>query len=218
MANTQYKRDQQVESYTAKFLDEHFYSMFNSKATIQRYDDEYHQFGGIDISINRTNFDEKVKYYGCLNQVQQYVGFECSLQNRGGYIQDGWYMNSSLSTDYYSIIGLSTLVDDARLLSSDSQISAVDVLWVKKIDIDEMLLNNGISKETIKSDAEELREFPTSFYGKSRKKYPNISDFWLTYSTDLKEKPVNLVIKRQTLESLPHSKHFIVTKDKVNII
>lgn len=37
----------------------------------------------------------------------------------------------------------------------------------------------------------------------------------MTYSSWLAEKPVNLVVPRETLEKLPHSKHMIVTKEKV---
>ena len=220
MAKSQYKRDQEVESITAQFLDEYFYSKAKSKSIVQRYHDEEHQFSGIDISINETNFDEKVKYYGCLNQIQQFVGFECSLKNRGGYIQDGWYLNDDLKTDYYAIIGLYTTVEDSNLLSSESQISSVDVLWVKKTDIDNLLIKNGKSKLEIKSDIEKFRvEYTPSFYqGKQRKKYESISDFWLTFSKHLREEPINLVIPRQILEALPFSKHFVVTRGKVSII
>lgn len=220
MANTQYKRDQEVESITASFLDEYFYSKVKSKSIVQRYHDEEHQFSGIDISINETNLDEKVKYYGCLNQVQQYIGFECSFINKAGNVQTGWYLNEDLKTDYYAIIGLYTTVDDSDLLTSVNQISSVDVLWCRKTAIDNLLARNGKSKLEIKSDVEKFRaEYTPSFYqGKQRKKYESISDFWLTLSKHLKEQPINLVIPRQILEALPFSKHFIVTREKVSII
>ena len=50
--------------------------------------------------------------------------------------------------------------------------------------------------------------------GKYRHKYPH-GKFWLTYSTRMHERPVNLIIPRGTLEKLPHSKHFIVHKGKI---
>jgi hypothetical protein len=50
--------------------------------------------------------------------------------------------------------------------------------------------------------------------GKYRTKYSH-KKFWLTYSSRKPEKPMNIVVPRATLESLPHSRHFIVTKGKV---
>lgn len=224
----QYNRDQQIETITSEFLDTYFYSKFKT-ADIQRYSDTYHQFGGIDVSINNTNFDEKVKVYGCLNDVQQYIAFECSIKNKGGYISDGWFQNDSLLTDYYSIIGLSANTSDINQLSSSAQISAADVLWVKKQDVIDFINDNNLSKEQLKQDAVEIRDRgnnnKTDIFGntaldksgKCRTRY-NHKNFWLTYSTKMKEQPVNLVIPREHLLKLHHSTHFIVTKDKVNII
>ena len=50
--------------------------------------------------------------------------------------------------------------------------------------------------------------------GRYRKSYRH-RKFWLTYSSRLKEQPVNLVVPRTTLEAFQHSVHFIVTKDGV---
>ena len=52
---------------------------------------------------------------------------------------------------------------------------------------------------------------------KKRKTYKH-KKFWLTYSAWMHEKPVNLVVPRETLENLPHSKHFMITKDKITVI
>ena len=224
----QYNRDQQIETITSEFLDTYFYPKFKT-ADIQRYSDTYHQFGGVDLKINKTNFDEKVKVYGCLNNVQQYIAFECSIKNKGGYISDGWFQNDSLSTDYYSIIGLSANTSDINQLSSSAQISAADVLWVKKQDVIDFINDNNLSKEQLKQDAVEIRDRgnnnKTDIFGntaldksgKCRTRY-NHKNFWLTYSTKMKEQPVNLVIPRENLLKLPHSTHFIVTTSRVNKI
>lgn len=116
----QWNRDTAIEQMAADFLDKHFYPIFGDKAKVTRYTDKYHQVGGIDVSINNTNFDEKCKYQGLLNKVLATPSFECSLKNKANQIQDGWFLNSNLSTDYYAIISLSCTVDDDRLLSSAS--------------------------------------------------------------------------------------------------
>ena len=115
----QWERDIEIEQMVADFLDANFYPKFSKKANIKRYADTYHQFGGIDVSINTTNFDEKAKVKGCLNQVLDFVGLECSIMNKAGYVQDGWLFNNNLSTDFYAIIGLSaTCFNDNQLTSS----------------------------------------------------------------------------------------------------
>lgn len=183
------------------------------------------------MSINNINFDEKCKYQGLLNKVLVTPGFECSMLNKANEIQDGWFLNDNLSTDFYAIISLSCTVDDDRQLSSSSQISAVDVLWLYKKDVIDYVTSfegrdGKITIEQLKRDVEQLRfngdnnvtdvfgNRAVDSKGRARFKYPH-KKYWLTYSTRLEEKPINLVLLRDDLEKLPHSKHFIVTKEKV---
>jgi len=143
-------------------------------------------------------------------------------------------LNSSLSTDYYAFIGLSATVDDDRQLTATAQISAADVLWVKKQDVVDYIegFNGYYGKVTtamISADTDELRRHGDNDYvdifgnhildakGKARHRYPH-NMYWLTYSTKIDEKPINLVIPRSELEQLPHTRHFIVTKTEVKQI
>lgn len=75
-----WRRDTQIERMAAEFLDAYFYPAL--KAKVVRYSDTYHQVGGIDVSINNINFDEKCKYQGLLNKVLETPGFECSMNNK----------------------------------------------------------------------------------------------------------------------------------------
>ena len=209
-----YKADMLIEAGVSQFLDDNFYGKL--KAEVHRWKDTEHQFAGIDTTINNTNFDEKIKIRGCLNSTYQYPSFEVSMLNRGDEIDDGWFVKP-LSTDYYAFIGVYSYGNDENAISATSQISACDVLWVKKQDVVDMI-EEQMTMDELKSDANELREDSIElFQNKSRKTYPH-RKFWLTYSAWLFEKPVNLVIPRTTLEKLPHSKHFIVAKGKVTQI
>ena len=101
------------------------------------------------------------------------------------------------------------------------------MLWVKKSDIVECI-ETAIGKGKLVEDVIEIRtrgdmknisdifgNHALDSKGKCRTKYAESKDFWLTYSTKLHERPVNLVMKREVLEKLPHTKHFIVTREKV---
>ena len=204
-----YKADQLIEAGVAEFLDENFYSKI--EAPVQRWHDKQHQFAGIDVSIKNINFDEKTKIRGCLNQVLGFPSFEMSLLNKGGNVQDGWFMQN-LSTDYYAYISVYSYGDDENAISASSQISACDVLWVKKQDVVSMV-EEQMPMQQLREDAEELREDDFMVFTKKRKTYKH-KRFWLTFSSWLQEKPVNLVVPRDTLEKLPHSKHFIVHKNR----
>ena len=208
-----YKADQMVEAGVAEFLDLYFYSKL--KADVARWSDTQHQFAGVDVTVNNANFDEKVKVRGCLNKVYGYPSFEVSMLNKNNYVQDGWF-TQALSTDYYAYISVYSYGDDENAISSSSQISACDVLWVKKQDVVSMV-EQQMTMQQLKADAEELREDDFMLAQKKRKTYPHRM-FWLTYSCWLAEKPVNLVVPRDTLENLPHSAHFIVTKQKATRI
>lgn len=199
-----------IEAGVAQFLDQFFYGKLDANVT--RWNDKQHQFAGIDVTVNGVDFDEKVKVRGCLNSVYSYPSFEVSLLNKKNCIQDGWF-TQNLSTDYYAYIGVYSYGNDENAISASNAISACDVLWVKKQDVVDMV-EQQMTMQQLKADAEELREDDFMPMQKRRKTYPH-RIFWLTYSNNLQEKPVNLVVPRSTLEKLPHTKHLIVTKEKV---
>ena len=208
--NERYEADRKIEAGVAKFLDENFYAVLEQKAPVTRWSDTQHQWAGVDITVNNVNFDEKIKIRGCLNIVYGYPSFEVQLNNRCNQIQDGWFIDKNHVTDYYAYIGVYAFTDDECSISDDNNISACDVLWVKKQDVVDMV-EEQMTLEQLSGDAQQLRE-DYSFTGQRRKTYSH-HKFWLTYSPYLNEKPVNLVTLRDNLEQLPHSKHFIVSRE-----
>lgn len=208
--------DKLIEENVARFTDKHFWSKF--KVPAERVEDKQLQYAGVDVKLGSTSFDEKAKIRGCLNSVCQYPSFELKMTSRGGSRLDGWFF-SALSTDYYAFIAVSADTSIENELSADGRISAVDMLWVKKQDVKDMLYEQ-MTDEQLEEDIQELQDEDCLDallgwnWGKARKKYEH-GKFWLTYSKYLKEQPVNLVAARETLEQLPHTKHFIVTEKGV---
>lgn len=192
-------------------MDEYFYPRLGRE--FSRYQDEEHQFAGIDVSVGKARFDEKLKVRGCLNQAYGWPSFEVSFVNRAGEVQNGWFA-SPLSTDYYAFIGVYSYGTDENAISDSSAISACNVLWVKKQDVvDAVERLTGFRK--MKKDAAELREDPfVDSEGKGRVRYPH-RKFWLTFSSRLAEQPVNLVFPRDELRRLPHTRCFVITRDGV---
>ena len=212
------KLDNLIENNISKFLDENFWSKFPN-GFIRQTDKKY-QFAGIDVTIITKNglsvhVDEKAKIYGCLNSILQYPSFEISFQNRANQIQPGWFCQN-LSTDYYSFIGVYTVNEnnDVNDLSCSNNISACDMLWVAKQDVVDYI-QQSFDLSDLYNDAKELRqESKLNGVQQNRNRY-EITNFWLTYSGQLFEKPVNLVMPRNTLETFKNSKHFYITKSEI---
>lgn len=206
-----------IEQNIANFLDNNFWSKF--PYGYKRQTDKKYQFAGVDVTVAgktdlSVHFDEKAKIYGCLNSVYQYPSFEVSFINRVQEIQTGWFCQS-LSTDYYAYIGVYANTNEINDLSCNNVISACDMLWVKKQDVIDYV-QQTTQLSDLQYDAQELRnESELIGMSKNRKRYSN-SNFWLTYSGQLYEKPVNLVMQRSTLENLKNSKHFFITKNKIS--
>lgn len=229
-----------VERITNEFEDNYFWprKLGNSISCMIRYDDKEHQFAGIDYTLKGICFDTKVKYYNCLNNVLDCPGFEMSLKNKAGKIQDGWLVADNNETDYYEIVGLSCTTNDYTQLSSMQQITGVDILFVKKSELISYI-NSYTPIEQLKEDAKQLRHdidngemgidfvdslmlpecrTPDMYYKKPdfiRYKHRN---FHLKYSHKLDEKPVNVVVYRDRLEALPSTKHYVATVDYVKRI
>ena len=211
------KLDTIIEHTIANFLDENFWSKF-PHGFIRQTEKKY-QFQGIDITLLTqtglsVHFDEKSKIYNCLNSVLQYPSFEISFLNRANQIQPGWFCQKNLSTDYYSFVGVYTVNEnnDVTSLSSSNNISACDMLWVKKQDVIDYV-KQTTNLNDLYNDANNLRAESKSLgVSKNRKYYKN---FWITHSNRLFESPVNLVMPRNTLETFKNSKHFYITKNEL---
>lgn len=197
-------------------MDENFYMKTELSGHFERCYDKARQFAGCDVRLGNSYVDEKAKYKGkAFNCVYQYPSFELQLVDRGGNLREGWFA-SNLSTGYYCFIGISsTAPDDAHI--PESEIISADLLFVKKTDVEE-LVESETGMDRLMSDAQTLRdEGVPDRRGMARLRYPH-GKFWLTYSDGYEEKPVNMVVPRKTLEALPHSGHFAVTREGVKRI
>lgn len=212
---TKWEIDKLIEENIANFTDTYFWSKFKVQA--KRVEDKQMQYAGVDVQLSNINFDEKAKTRGCLNDVCQCPSFELEMTTRGGTRREGWFF-SALSTDYYSFVGVSADTDVENDLSADGHIQAVDILWVKKKDLCNLIEEN-MTIQDLKNDVAELQDedcldTSLSYSSKARKRYKH-GKFWITWSKSLREQPVNLVVPRATLEKLPHSRHFVVTRERI---
>lgn len=81
-------------------------------------------------------------------------------------------------------------------------IESVDVLWTSKKKLKAWVESFGRTMDLLMEDAKELRrEIDEGGSMVFKRRYPH-GAFWLSFSSNLEEQPVNLVIPRKTLEGL----------------
>lgn len=211
MNNTR-KNDEKIESEVAKFLDKYYYGKLKHKTS--RITDGIKQCKGIDVEMtaanNRiVNIDEKCKIRGLLNQVIPWPSFEIITKNKYGNYFEGWFVNQNNVTDYYAFISVFANTDDENAVT-ENNITKIVYLMVKKDDVYNFV---KLSPITLMQDAESLRN---DIYGRDRKSYKD--GMWLKYSVNKREQPVNLVMTRDKIKTLPHTLEFEITRNTIKTI
>lgn len=166
------------------------------------------------MSVGNTIIDEKVKYNNCLNQTIDCPSVEILTKNRYGAYMDGWFIKDNQITDKYMFVSIGTDETDYDKINFNT-INDLTVLFFDKKELTDYI-QQELPLSTLVEDAESLRD-TSNDYGKSRKHYLH-HKFWLTYSPNLKEQPVNLVLPRATYKSLSKSSELIITKQTIKRI
>lgn len=201
------KRDERLEYEVGNWLDKHFYNR-TKNVKVERVKDQERQCKGIDVLVGSTKVDEKLKIRGLLNSVIEFPSFEIMRIDRSGNYSEGWFIDSRNETEYYAFLSVFSTASSEDLVR-ESNITKVVYLLVKKSEVSESIMK---SKRRLLDDAEEL------IYDQyeERKRYFNSA--WLKISRQLREAPVNLVVKRSFLKTLPHTKEIEITENYVKIL
>ena len=205
---TNRKRDTIMAEQVGRFMDAHFYSVLNEKW--QRVYDINLQRRGVDVIFGDVNIDEKVKVKdGYLNSILEYPSFELSFINKRLKRQLGWFVDKDNITDYYAFIAVYTTAMDEYSITN-SNIERLNVLLVRKIEIMEKVLGDGIDiNEDIRklsktTEIERINHDGTGMHTK--------------ISLQFSEKPINLVVRRDILLGLKSTREFDVHKDFIEDI
>lgn len=199
------KNDEIVEKACTDFMVRNFWNPRG--IPIEVVTDKKRQCKGIDIIVRgKANIDEKVKYYNCLNKDLQAPSVEVLTTDRMGNDIKGWFIKPDMETHAYAFISIYTDETDYRQITSDN-INSLTYLLVMKHELVDMMKD---IYGNLWGEAIDLKYYGhENINGKITRK---VGDFWLTYSHQLREKPVNLVVGRDVLKSLPHTREIRVEK------
>ena len=200
------KNDMLVEREIAAFLDNHLYSnseLFSEYARTDTYDE---QISGSDIllstkngKLNRSITDEKVASRFANRNLNTF-SLELSFLNKNGKKRCGWLLDESKKTEYYMfgcIIETDIPYLDAEKGIDINQINRNNIKkmqWalVKREKIIKFLEKHGWTLELLAKQDEKIRN---QGFVKTKE---FIDDVSFRYSDNYIEKPINILLKKDT--------------------
>ena len=199
------RQDSALADVVGDFMDEYFYSKLGEKW--KRVSDAKLQKRGVDVLFGDCKIDEKVKIKGGFaNTLLEYPSFELSFVNRYGKRQLGWFLDPNSLTDYYAMIAVFGDFKDETGVAADT-IRYLNVLFVKKQDIYDYIILNGVDVES----GVRILETPGSG---DRIDHPG-TGMHMKLSDRFSEQPINLVVKRSYLYELPNTREFEVYRNRI---
>lgn len=201
--------DMHRERILADYLDEKFYSPLNGFARADRTDDIGNQMLGSDIIISIPSIgliDTIVDEKGQIHYANEHGGlptfaFELLFETSTGNVVEGWLTDDSKITQYY----LLTWITSKPKFSSKEEIYKVEFALISRKKLIDYLAGCGLTKDILRIKSKEI--FNSRVYGQIEK--TDGKDYYYFNSTNLAEKPVNIVIKKSKLIELSDTHNFI---------
>lgn len=200
------KKDMVVEREIAAFLDEHLYSNNEPFSEFARTDEIDEQISGSDLilstsdkRLHRVVVDEKVAARYANTSLDTF-SLELSFIGKGGKKRCGWFLDYSKRTQYY-LFGWITKADinydeekkryDTDTITRDN-IRELEWCLVSREKIAKFLEKKDWTLDKLSKQDENIRE---RGYVKTKE---FIDDISFRYSDKYIEKPINILLKKQT--------------------
>ncbi|MBQ8806402.1 MAG: hypothetical protein IJZ68_08115 [Bacteroidaceae bacterium] len=193
-----------------------FHQMWDNFEVVE---DTERQFKGIDVIVHYEKYDDNVdvksqasaKYIN--SPVPTFV-LECLFTNQAKKEQIGWWLDENLLTDSYLCVWVHAAKTNSRgLIDSPDDIIDIEIMLVDKLPLQEYIESKGYTHEALLNRARWMRKIGIHAQASVLDEQPD-DEMWLTYSPQLAEKPVNLVIKKRVLKKFA-TRHARVTKSGV---
>ena len=217
MAKSQRDIDMQTERcviipFMLKYL---FTRLFKQ---IENVEDVERQLQGIDIIVRDNGCDENhdVKAQASAKYINRPVPTfvqELLFTAKDKKEHLGWFLQD-LATDTYVCAWIHAAKTNERgLPDSPENIIDMEVMFVDKVPLKEYIASKGYTDELLLQRARHLRKIGL-YRQDSVIPGQNDDEMWLSYSADLAERPVNLVIKKRVLKRFS-TRHVRVTKSEI---
>jgi len=217
------KNDSIVEREIAKFLDEKLYSNKTLFKEFARTDDKEEQISGSDVVLSTSDgvlyrkvVDEKVaaRY---ANMGLNTFSLELSFIGKNGNRRSGWFIDNTKKTEYY-LLGWIVRADIPKKDDGSDRYDTNEInQWnIKELDwalvsrqrIMDFLESKGWTLDKLALQDKKIRE-----NGKVKTK-EFIDDVSFRYSDAYVEKPINILLKKDTFMKLSHMYGTIVCEEE----
>ena len=200
------KNDMAVEREIALFLDENLYSNAELFTEFARTDTIDEQISGSDLllstkdgKLNRSVIDEKVASRFANRNLETF-SLELSFIGKNGQKRCGWLLDETKKTEYYLLGWILDAdipyLEDKKRFDTNSiakeNIHKLEWALVKRSDIVKFLEKKGWTLEKLAKQDEKIREQG----GVKTKDF--IDDVSFRYSDAYIEKPINVLLKKET--------------------
>lgn len=215
------EKDMSLEKEIASFLDKYLYSKTNFM--VRRAENIEDQLKGIDVVLKPEDgsteliVDEKAQGH-YINANLPTFAFEIDFKRKDGAITEGWLFDEKKTTTHYLLIWIfASNPKDVRVETIDR----LRCILIDRKKIQEFLAESGLGKSVIIEKAKSIRKEGVAgrLFDSALLKQPLMPgqsiDHYFYFTTFLAEQPINIVIRRDTLEKLADR---IVTVSRDEII
>lgn len=219
-------QDMRAEQQLGEFMDAYFYSRLKandgSPLTYTRMRDKNSQLKGIDVCIEaeerKIYIDEKASIYYS-NAMLPTFAFELDSIQKGHMDPvEGWFINDDLKTGYYMLIwpnvkcykpekqGTQWVRKDLKKIVKED-FTIVEAMLIEKKELRIFLERKGYDRDYLSKYAKYIRDL---YSKESDKQDQEITEnVKISYSGQLAEKPINLVIRKEVLRDLAKAVYLI---------
>ncbi len=202
--------DSANEQMVARFLDDNFYipPLFDKAI---RVSDKQEQLKGKDVivsssqlGLHNVSIDEKDTAHYVNKNIPTFA-FELSFLLYDGTEVEGWLTDEAKETEYYLLLWpFAKLVEPVSRPPEFKEITKLRYLLVKRSDVISLLQDKGFDRAHLLQKAREMRSIVGGNDDNQRLKAIDKEQygFYFMYTYFLKERPVNVVIPRPTLEGI----------------
>ena len=226
-------QDMRAEKQLGMFMDDYFYSRLSTKdgtpIFFQRKSDLKSQLQGVDVCIETSNrrmlIDEKASLYYSNAMIPTFAFEIDSLQKGHDNPVEGWFINDELLTEYYMLIWPNIKCtrsnEDRQWKRKDldhltkDDFTIIEAMLIEKQSIRSMLEKKGYNRSRLLEYARLIRKMADESDAIIEK---NIAEnVKITYSGQIAEKPVNLVIRKEVLKQMSKGIYLISQDGYANI-
>lgn len=196
-----YSKDKNREAIISEYLDKKLYNSDKGLSLIERVEDAVMQKKGIDVILlfrgKKIKVDEKCATNYLHKDLKTYT-LEVSTLTSDRKRQWGWLISPTKETEYYLFMwprAKKSWRENMPLCISD--IDYIDYALVSVQKIVEYLKSHDLSFEQIEMDIDDILKGWYDIDAIPKSEYPRY-----TYSKNLPEKPINIILKKDTYYNL----------------